>query len=98
MLTRRTATVTISAPDTSIARLVSLKSLYFPVPTISRERYLLPAMSRKSSTNLSSADEVDNLQRVAFPQQGGVIGVAIRHAPISTLYADSTPNYQPFGD
>jgi hypothetical protein len=49
MLTRRTATVTISAPDASMARLVSAKSLYLPVPTISRDRYLLPASSKKSS-------------------------------------------------
>ncbi len=35
--TRRTATVTISAPDASIAACVSRPSLYLPVPTISRD-------------------------------------------------------------
>src|SRR3954469_25094283 len=47
--TRRTATVTISAPDASIARAVSSKSLYLPVPTRRRERKRLPATSKASS-------------------------------------------------
>jgi hypothetical protein len=38
MLVRRTATVTISAPLASIARRVSSRSLYLPVPTSSRDR------------------------------------------------------------
>ena len=38
MLTRRTATVTISAPDASTAAAFSSRLLYLPVPTISRER------------------------------------------------------------
>src|SRR5712692_4487479 len=42
--TRRTATVTISAPLASRARAVSWKDLYFPVPTIRRERKERPAM------------------------------------------------------
>ena len=36
-LTRRTATVTISAPEASMAAWVSAPSLYFPVPTIRRD-------------------------------------------------------------
>ena len=46
---RRTATVTISAPDASMARAVSAKSLYLPVPTIRRERKVLPATVQLSS-------------------------------------------------
>ena len=38
MFTRRTATVTISAPDASTAAAFCAKFLYLPVPTISRER------------------------------------------------------------
>jgi hypothetical protein len=38
MLVRRMATVTISAPEASIAARVSAKSLYLPVPTSRRER------------------------------------------------------------
>src|ERR1044071_126743 len=65
MLTRRTATVTISAPETSMASLVSAKFLYFPVPTMSRERYRVPAKVKKSSM-LASADKMNDFQRVAF--------------------------------
>ena len=43
MLTRRTATVTISAPDASTAAAFSSRLLYLPVPTISREREGRPA-------------------------------------------------------
>src|SRR3954466_5221706 len=43
MLVRRIATVTISAPLASIARRVSSKSRYLPVPTRSRDEYDLPA-------------------------------------------------------
>ena len=86
MLTRRTATVTISAPETSMALRVSSKSLYLPVPTMSRERYSLPASLRQSGAaaseawavdwvmSLSAADEVDDLHLVAFLQ----LRVAVR--------------------
>jgi hypothetical protein len=37
MFVRRIATVTISAPEASIARRVSSKSRYLPVPTSRRE-------------------------------------------------------------
>src|SRR5271168_1666209 len=47
-LTRRTATVTISAPLASRARAVSWKDLYFPVPTIRRERKERPAIINES--------------------------------------------------
>src|SRR5208282_2102530 len=47
-LTRRTATVTISAPEAACARAISWKLRYFPVPTISREPNARPAMTRES--------------------------------------------------
>ena len=47
-LTRRTATVTISAPLAAMARAVSGPDLYLPVPTMSRERNCLPAMMNES--------------------------------------------------
>ena len=47
-LTRRTATVTISAPEASMAAAVSGPSLYLPVPTMRRERKRRPAMTRSS--------------------------------------------------
>src|SRR6185503_11967909 len=43
MLTRRTATVTISAPEASTAAAFSSRLLYLPVPTISREVKVRPA-------------------------------------------------------
>src|SRR5690242_12075098 len=46
--TRRTATVTISAPLASIARAVSWPDLYLPVPTIKRERNERPAITNES--------------------------------------------------
>ena len=49
-LTRRTATVTISAPDASTAAAFCAKSLYLPVPTISRERKVRPATVQVSSS------------------------------------------------
>ena len=46
--TRRSATVTISAPEASMARSVSATSLYLPVPTIRRLSKLRPAMTSGS--------------------------------------------------
>src|SRR5437016_988216 len=46
--TRRTATVTISAPLASIARAVSSPDLYLPVPTINRDRNCRPARNNGS--------------------------------------------------
>ena len=49
MFTRRTATVTISAPDASTAAAFSSKLLYLPVPTISRELKVRPATVQVSA-------------------------------------------------
>src|SRR5688572_23331198 len=64
MLTRRTATVTISAPDASTAAAFSSKLLYLPVPTISREVNVRPATLQLSATSAAS-DEMDDLEPVA---------------------------------
>src|ERR1700756_312479 len=53
MFTRRTATVTISAPLSSTAERVSAKSVYFPVPTIRRDLY-----DFSPRTNVSLLSEV----------------------------------------
>src|SRR5215210_6814202 len=47
--TRRTATVTTSAPDAPMARDMTPWSRYLPVPTMRRERKLRPPMVRGSS-------------------------------------------------
>src|SRR5688572_22750422 len=65
MFTRRTATVTISAPEASTAAAFCSKLLYLPVPTISRELKRRPATCQPSSIS-ASADEGDNLIFVAI--------------------------------
>src|SRR5258708_39951985 len=47
-LTRRTATVTISAPEAAWARAISVKLRYLPVPTIKRDRKARPAITSES--------------------------------------------------
>src|SRR6185369_3136607 len=91
MFTRRTATVTISAPLASTARRVSSKFLYLPVPTISRERYSRPA-STNGSFNIcfsTSADELYDLDAIAVADRpGGVLGA--RHDVAIHLDRDPT--------
>src|SRR5262245_66461724 len=74
MFTRRTATVTISAPEASTARRVSSNERYFPVPTMRRERYSRPARTngsvRPSDMPSPAPDEVDHLDGVAVAQGG----------------------------
>src|SRR5882672_2993535 len=53
--TRRTATVTTSAPDAAIACVIVSLSRYFPVPTIKRERNVRPPMVNGVSFRTSSA-------------------------------------------
>src|SRR5215831_6652021 len=77
MFTRRTATVTISAPDASIACRVSAKERYFPVPTMRREPYSRPARTNASVISAAS-HEMDDLDRVAVAERGRGVVVA-RH-------------------
>ena len=46
MLTRRTATVTMSAPDASWARCMTGNDEYLPVPTIRRDLNSRPAITK----------------------------------------------------
>src|SRR5713226_6983680 len=58
----------MSAPDASWACTMTAGDEYFPVPTMSREEKVFPAMTRlsMSSPALSAPDEVDDLHLIAF--------------------------------
>src|SRR3989442_3735202 len=91
MLTRRTATVTTSAPDASMAFWVSTKSLYLPVPTQSRERNSMPAIVNRSSFMLcvlSTADEPDDFHAVPVAQRCAREGLTVHHREVQ-LHGDS---------
>src|SRR5207237_10054695 len=91
MLTRRTATVTTSAPDASMAFWVSTKSLYLPVPTQSRERNSMPAIVNRSSFMpcvLSTADESDDFHAVPVAQRRARAGLPVHHRKLQ-LHGDS---------
>src|SRR6187397_2180010 len=70
MFTRRTATVTISAPLASTAAAFSSKLLYLPVPTISREAKVRPATVHVSAAtdcgafNSTTSNEMHDLELV----------------------------------
>src|SRR5215470_270886 len=72
ILTRLTATVTISAPDASTAAAFSSRLLYLPVPTMRRELNVLPATVQVSDCTdwgaftLAPSDEMDDLVRIAL--------------------------------
>ena len=81
MSTRRTATVTMSAPDASCAAFMIACDGYLPVPTISRDVKVLPAIRSRSSIaicirieSLPAADEVDDLDFVAFLDDRRIVG------------------------
>src|SRR3989475_8996019 len=91
MLTRRTATVTTSAPDASMAFWVSTKSLYLPVPTQSRERTSMPAIVNRSSFMLcilSTTDEPDDLHAVPVAQRRTREGLPVPNCQVQ-LHGDS---------
>src|SRR2546426_1182904 len=91
MLTRRTATVTTSAPDASMAFWVSTKSLYLPVPTQSRERNSMPAIVNRSSFMLCvlpTADEPDDFHAVPVAQRCAREGLPVHHREVQ-LHGDS---------
>src|SRR6185503_11448620 len=77
MLVRRIATVTICAPEASIAARVCAKSLYLPVPTSSRDVKDLPAIWSTSFISTPTHRDHD-FQPVAVGEQGGAVGPA-RH-------------------
>src|SRR5512139_2358560 len=86
-LTRRTATVTIWAPDASTAAAFCSKSLYFPVPTISREVKVRPATVHVSVKFSTPANEVDDFISVAILDHHSPKGGA-RHDLQVPLYRD----------
>src|SRR5437867_3069582 len=91
MLTRRTATVTTSAPDASMAFWVSTKSLYLPVPTQSRERNSMPAIVNRSSFMLyvlSTTDEPDDFHAVPVAQRRTREGLPVHNCQVQ-LHGDS---------
>src|SRR6266404_1728488 len=71
MFTRRTATVTISAPDALTAAAFSARLLYFPVPTISRELKVrratvhVSALKSCCAVNSSTSNKMHDLEIVA---------------------------------
>src|SRR5215208_3184080 len=92
MLTRRTATVTISAPAASWACAITANEEYLPVPTISRDVNVRPAMTRGSEVAMGSAslgmlsprrgaaaDEVDDFNFITLSDDGGVEQGAPHH-------------------
>src|SRR3989304_229357 len=81
MLTRRTATVTMSAPEASITRLVSAKSLNFPVPTIRRDFSSIEPM-RKRSSAIPASDEVDDFNPIPLLDRRGREGAPLDNRQI----------------
>src|SRR5262249_40869528 len=75
MLTRRTATVIISAPDASCACTITVCEEYFPVPTISRDENGLSAIVNRSIS--SATDEVDDFDLIPFANRRAIQQVAL---------------------
>ncbi len=55
MFTRRTATVTMSAPDAVWQSRITWCDGYLPVPTMSRDRKVRPAMTKGVSVTMLPA-------------------------------------------
>src|SRR5687768_551991 len=68
--TRRSATVTISAPEAARAARVSSSDLYLPVPTISRE-VSVRSPSFQESVISASSDEGHDLEPITVGEEGG---------------------------
>src|SRR3954454_3432436 len=83
MLTRRTATVTMSAPDASWACRMTANDEYFPVPTISRDLNSRPAITSGSFISFTpTAHEVDDFNLVAVLHAGAVVERALDHREV----------------
>src|SRR5712692_11813897 len=70
--TRRTATVTTSAPDASSARIISSLERYLPVPTSRREWNTRPPMVRGMSFTTSRAAVIESPSSHEMHQLDGV--------------------------
>src|SRR4051812_6088804 len=91
--TRRTATVTMSAPEAACAWAITACDEYLPVPTMRREAKVRPAMTngslviadlhdhrqRGTAPALTAADEVHDLDLVALGDHRRVVGGALDH-------------------
>src|SRR6185503_10827977 len=82
MLVRRIATVTICAPEASIAARVCAKSLYLPVPTSKRDVKDRPAI-RSTSFISASAHRDHDFQPVAVREQRVAMRAARHDFPIA---------------
>src|ERR1044072_1782515 len=82
MFTRRTATVIISAPEASWACTITGGDEYFPVPTISRDVNVLPAIVNVSTSARPSTHEVDDLHRIVRLNHDAIERVALEHDEI----------------
>ena len=89
IFTRRTATVTMSAPEASCACAMTVCDGYLPVPTISLDLNVRPAMVKGVSaiataclSCLPAADEVHDLNAVAVADERGGEGVALENHEI----------------
>src|SRR5882672_3219854 len=74
MFTRRTATVTMSAPDAACACAITACDEYLPVPTMSRDVKVRPAMVNGVSVmsrplNSAATHEIDDLDAVAIADE-----------------------------
>src|SRR5258705_801206 len=74
MFTRRTATVTMSAPDAACACAITACDEYLPVPTMSRDVKVRPAMVNGVSVmsrplNSAATHEIDDLDAVAVADE-----------------------------
>src|SRR5258708_39945554 len=70
--TRRTATVTTSAPDASSARIISSCERYLPVPTSRREWNTRPPMVRGTSFTTSRAVVIGSPSSYEMHQLDGI--------------------------
>src|SRR3954463_12666931 len=84
--TLRTATVTTSAPDASIAAIICAFDAYLPVPTMRRERNSRSPMTKGVASEVSrsgvavtsaSSDEVHDLEVVTRAEHDRRIRVAV---------------------
>src|SRR4051812_11122966 len=86
MLTRRTATVIMSAPEASCACTITAGDEYFPVPTMSRDAKVLPAMTKLSITpglpRLPATDEVHDFDLIALADLGAFESRPFEHDKI----------------
>src|SRR5580765_4896103 len=94
MFTRRTATVTISAPEASCAACMIWWVGYLPVPMMSRDVNSRPAMTNRSvdilPSNLENPENPENLILPAYDEVDDLdlISVRDRGRPVLVAFDD----------